>query len=70
MRTKSYVPYLFLTPAIGLFAVFMVYPIIYSFLLSSRLAKAENWYQRVFPIIDDCSAMKYSIPRSKIHSSL
>ena len=33
MKTKGYVPYLFLTPAIGLFAVFMAYPIIYSFLL-------------------------------------
>jgi lactose/L-arabinose transport system permease protein len=34
MRTKAYVPYLFLTPALVLFAVFMGYPIIYSFLLS------------------------------------
>lgn len=34
MRTKMYVPFLFLTPAIVLFIVFTVYPIIYSFLLS------------------------------------
>lgn len=34
MRTKMYVPFLFLTPAIVLFVVFTVYPIIYSFLLS------------------------------------
>jgi len=34
MRTKAHVPYLFLTPAIVLFAVFTVYPIVYSFLLS------------------------------------
>jgi len=34
MRTKTYVPLLFLTPAIALFAVFTVFPIVYSFLLS------------------------------------
>lgn len=34
MRTKTYVPYLFLTPALVLFAILMVYPVIYSFLLS------------------------------------
>ncbi|MFC4777855.1 carbohydrate ABC transporter permease [Paenibacillus sp. GCM10023252] len=34
MKTKTYVPYLFLMPAVVLFAVFMAYPIIYSFLLS------------------------------------
>jgi lactose/L-arabinose transport system permease protein len=39
MRTKGYVPYLFLTPAIGLFAVFMAYPIIYSFLLSFQTSE-------------------------------
>ena len=39
MKTKGYVPYLFLTPAIGLFAVFMVYPIIYSFLLSFQTSE-------------------------------
>lgn len=34
MRTKNHVPYLFLAPAIVLFTIFMIYPIIYSFLLS------------------------------------
>ncbi|WP_373233045.1 carbohydrate ABC transporter permease [Cohnella sp.] len=39
MRTKTYAPYLFLTPAIILFAVFMAYPIIYSFLLSFQTSE-------------------------------
>ncbi|WP_341279512.1 sugar ABC transporter permease [Paenibacillus sp. FSL H8-0537] len=34
MRTKAFVPYLFLTPALVLFAIFMGYPIVYSLLLS------------------------------------
>lgn len=34
MRTKGYVPYLFLAPALILFAIFMIYPIITSFLYS------------------------------------
>ncbi|WP_338553065.1 sugar ABC transporter permease [Paenibacillus sp. KS-LC4] len=34
MRTKVFVPYLFLTPALVLFAIFMGYPIVYSLLLS------------------------------------
>jgi len=34
MKTKKYVPYLFIAPAVILFAVFMLYPILYSFVLS------------------------------------
>ncbi|WP_243387492.1 carbohydrate ABC transporter permease [Bacillus kexueae] len=34
MKTKKYVPYLFIAPAVLLFSVFMLYPIIYSFILS------------------------------------
>lgn len=34
MRTKTYVPYMFLTPALILFSVFMIYPIMYSLILS------------------------------------
>ncbi|TFE24729.1 carbohydrate ABC transporter permease [Cohnella luojiensis] len=55
MRTKSYVPYLFLTPAIVLFAVFMVYPILYSFLLSFQTSVGGEFefagldnYRRLF----------------------
>lgn len=55
MRTKAYVPYLFLTPALGLFAVFMAYPIIYSFLLSFQTSEAGEMvpaglsnYKRLF----------------------
>lgn len=40
MRTRGYVPYLFLAPALVLFAIFMVYPIIYSFLLSFQTSEA------------------------------
>ncbi|WP_245856161.1 carbohydrate ABC transporter permease [Paenibacillus rigui] len=55
MQKKSYVPYLFLLPAVVLFAVFMAYPIIYSFLLSFQksdggvmvYAGVEN-YKRLF----------------------
>ncbi|WP_219833995.1 carbohydrate ABC transporter permease [Paenibacillus sp. R14(2021)] len=42
MRTKGYVPYLFLAPALGLFAVFMAYPIIYSFLLSFQTGAGKH----------------------------
>lgn len=55
MRTKGYVPYLFLAPALGLFGVFMVYPIIYSFLLSFQTSVAGEMvptgfsnYERLF----------------------
>jgi lactose/L-arabinose transport system permease protein len=34
MRTKMYIPYLFLAPALVLFSVFMIYPIFYSLILS------------------------------------
>lgn len=34
MRTKSYIPYLFIAPAVILFSVFMLYPILHSFVLS------------------------------------
>ncbi|WP_027091406.1 carbohydrate ABC transporter permease [Cohnella thermotolerans] len=55
MRTKSYIPYLFLTPAIVLFAIFMVYPILYSFLLSFQTSQGGEMtfagldnYRRLF----------------------
>jgi len=34
MQSKMHVPYLFLTPALVLFSVFMIYPVIYSLFLS------------------------------------
>ena len=34
MKTKAYVPYLFIAPAVILFAIFMLYPIVSSFILS------------------------------------
>ncbi|OUM94446.1 MAG: lactose ABC transporter permease [Thermobacillus sp. ZCTH02-B1] len=42
MRTKAHVPYLFLMPAIVLFSVFTVYPIVYSFLLSFQTGAGGN----------------------------
>jgi len=55
MRTKGYVPYLFLSPALVLFAIFMIYPIIYSFLLSFQTSVAGEMvpagfsnYKRLF----------------------
>ncbi|WP_088104412.1 carbohydrate ABC transporter permease [Halalkalibacter urbisdiaboli] len=34
MKTKAYIPYLFIAPAVILFSIFMLYPIISSFILS------------------------------------
>ncbi|WNF37471.1 sugar ABC transporter permease [Bacillaceae bacterium IKA-2] len=34
MKTKKYIPYMFIAPAVLLFSVFMLYPIIYSLVLS------------------------------------
>ncbi|WP_199621025.1 carbohydrate ABC transporter permease [Paenibacillus alkalitolerans] len=55
MRTKVHVPYLFLSPAIVLFAIFMVYPIVYSFLLSFQTGQGSEMtfggldnYRRLF----------------------
>lgn len=42
MKTKTYAPYYFLAPAVILFAVFMVYPIVYSFWLSFQTSQGEN----------------------------
>ncbi|WP_338130448.1 sugar ABC transporter permease [Cohnella ginsengisoli] len=39
MKTKTYAPYYFLAPAVILFAVFMVYPIVYSFWLSFQTSQ-------------------------------
>ncbi|ANY67381.1 lactose ABC transporter permease [Paenibacillus sp. BIHB 4019] len=39
MRTKAFVPYLFLTPALVLFAIFMGYPILYSLTLSFQTSQ-------------------------------
>ncbi|ALS29362.1 sugar ABC transporter permease [Paenibacillus cisolokensis] len=50
MRTKTAVPYLFLTPALVLFAIFMAYPIIYSFLLSFQTSEGG---EMVFAGIDN-----------------
>lgn len=43
MARKQYIPYLFLTPAILLFAIFTVYPIISSLILSFQSLKSGNY---------------------------
>lgn len=55
MRTKAYVPYLFLAPAVILFVIFMLYPIVYSFLLSFQTSEGGQMsyagldnYRRLF----------------------
>ncbi|RSK26767.1 sugar ABC transporter permease [Bacillus sp. HMF5848] len=55
MRTKPYIPYVFIAPAVILFSVFMVYPIIYSFILSFQTSDGGEFvwngvknYQRLF----------------------
>lgn len=50
MRTKSIVPFLFLLPALSLFAVFMIYPIFWSFILSFQTREAG---EMVFAGIDN-----------------
>ncbi|UXH43374.1 sugar ABC transporter permease [Rossellomorea vietnamensis] len=42
MKTKSYIPYLFIAPAVILFSVFMLYPIISSFILSFQTGQGAT----------------------------
>ncbi|GLI85280.1 MULTISPECIES: carbohydrate ABC transporter permease [Rossellomorea] len=42
MKTKAYIPYLFVAPALVLFSVFMLYPIISSLIMSFQSGQGAN----------------------------
>lgn len=42
MKSKTLVPYMFIGPAVILFSIFMLYPIIYSFILSFQSGQGSN----------------------------
>lgn len=60
MMTKKTAPYLFLLPMVILFAIFMVYPVINSLILSFRILQKVDMFSVVCRTISQCFTIRYS----------
>ena len=68
MMTKKTAPYLFLLPMVILFAIFMVYPVINSLILSfSGFLQKVDMFSVVCRTISQCFTIRYSGSLSKKH---